>query len=167
MSLLISIHSSREGRYIVSYGYISFLSISIHTSREGRYSEKSYIVIWRYISIHSSHEGRYKDNMIFVYGNEHFNPLIPRREIHPLVVLSSHPWRNFNPLIPRREIQQYCTKIGCHILAVLPKTYLFSLSAAPETLKIPRISRESNLYPGANPPYFLCELLVRTGISYH
>ena len=42
--------------------------------------------------------------MIFVYGNEHFNPLIPRREIHPLVVLSSHPWRNFNPLIPRREI---------------------------------------------------------------
>ena len=92
------------------------------------------------ISIHSSHEGRYSTPCSWHQYNG----------------------RNFNPLIPRREIQQYCTKIGCHILAVLQKTYLFSLSAAPKTLKIPRISRKNNLYPGANPPRFLCELPVRT-----
>ena len=69
---------------------------------------------------------------------------------------------NFNPLIPYREIRQYCTKMHRYILAVLPKTHLLSLSAASETLKIPRISRKNNLYSGANPPRFSCELQVRT-----
>ena len=44
----------------------------------------------------------------------------------------------------------------------ITKTHLFSSSAASETLKILRIHRENNIYLGANPPYFLCELLVRT-----
>ena len=74
--------------------------------------------------------------------------------------------RHFNPLIPQREIQQYRTKIGCHILAVLPKIYLFSLSAAPGTLIFSRTNRRNNIYPGANPPYFLCELPVRTMIIF-
>ena len=89
--------------------------------------------------IHSSREGRYY-----------------------ITILLKIFLKYFNPLIPQREVRQHCTKICHHILAVLPKTHLFSLSAAPKTLKIPRISRENNLYPGANPPHFLCELPVRT-----
>ena len=51
--------------------------------------------------------------------------------------------------------------LSLHFFSIT-KNHLFFLSAAPETLKIPRIHRENNICLGANPPHFLCELPVRT-----
>ena len=53
-----------------------------------------------------------------------------------------------------------------HILTVLLKIQRFFLSSAPKTLKFPRTGRENASYPGANPPYFLWELPVRTMIIF-
>ena len=136
MSLLISIHSSREGRYIVSYGYISFLSISIHTSREGRYSEKSYIVIWRYISIHSSHEGRYsntaqKSDVIFL---QYYQKLIC-----------------FPYLLPQKlsKFPELAEKATC-IPVRIPHTFYVSFWFAPE-FRIIRSFESSQHLPESDP----------------
>lgn len=70
--------------------------------------------------------------------------------------------RHFNPLIPRKEIQQYCTKICCRILAVLPKIHLLFLSTASKPSNFQELAEKSDSHAGANPPQFSCELTVRT-----
>ena len=72
----------------------------------------------------------------------------------------------FNPLIPRKEIQQYCTKICCRILAVLPKIHLLFLSTASKLSNFQELTEKSDSYSGANPPHFSCELPVRTMIIF-
>ena len=89
--------------------------------------------------IHSSREGRYY-----------------------ITILLKIFLKYFNPLIPRREIQQYCTKICCRILTVLPKIHLLFLSTVPKLSNFQELTEKSNSYSGANPPHFSCELPVRT-----
>lgn len=48
----------------------------------------------------------------------------------------------------------------------ITKNHLLSLSAAPEKSNFPGVTEENNSYLGANPLEFLCELPVRTRMTF-
>lgn len=96
----------------------------------------------------------------------HVNPLIPRREILlditelgkqlAISIHSSHTGRYSNTAQKSNVIfLRYYQKLICFPY-LLPQKLSNFLA----------LTEKNNLYPSANPPHFLCELLVRTRIVF-
>ena len=93
------------------------------------------------------------------------NPLIQRREIlfffyccyYRCIFQSTHPTQGDTAIL-HKNLLSYSYSIA--------KNHLFSLSVVSETLRIPRTNSKNDSYSSANPLHFLCELPVRTRMTF-
>lgn len=73
---------------------------------------------------------------------------------------------HFNPLIPRREISNTARKSVVIFLQYYQKLICFPYPLPQKLSKFQELTEKNKLHPGAEPPNYLCELPARTWIIF-